>query len=102
MSKFTVTDLVSRLVSEFGYSPYAAAVTAKELVTAHPRVQEAFYHWWRTGKVTDLEVEGYNVRRLANERGMNPIAALLTLDWLLKEPKAALESLARKHDRIEW
>ena len=101
MSKFTTADLVSRLIGEFGYSPHAADIAARELVAATPRIQEAFYHWWKTGKVSALEVEGYNAQRLADEHGMNPIAGFLTLDWLLKEPKAALSSLARGHDRFE-
>jgi hypothetical protein len=101
MSGFTTADLVPRLVEEFGYSPYAADITASELATAEPRIQKAFLHWWNTGQVVALEVEQYDVRRLANEHGMNPIAAFLTLDWLIKEPEAALASLARGHDWIE-
>lgn len=101
MSSFTTADLVSRLIGEFSYSPHAADITARELVAADPRIQEAFSHWWDTGEIVALEVEEYDIQRLADEHGMNPIAAFLTLDWLLKEPEAALASLARGHDRFE-
>jgi hypothetical protein len=101
MSRFTTADLVPRLIGEFGYSPYAADVTARELVAADPRIQEAFYRWWNTSEISDIEVEGHHLQRLADEHGMNPIAAFLTLDWLIKEPEAALASLARGHDRVK-
>jgi hypothetical protein len=100
MSSFTTADLVSRLIGEFGYSSHAADITARELMAADPRIQEAFSHWWKTGEIVEFETEGYNVQRLADEHGMNPVAAYLTLDWLVKEPEAALASLKRGHDWV--
>ena len=47
-----------------------------------------------------MEVEGYTAQRLMQERHMKPVAAFLTLDWLLKEPAAALKALARPYDVV--
>jgi hypothetical protein len=101
MSKLVVANLVQRLIGEFGYSPHAAQVVAEELADADERIQEAFLRWWTKGELSNLTVRQYNLRRLKDEHGMNPIAAFLTLDWLLKEPGKALASLARGHDRVE-
>lgn len=40
-----------------------------------------------------MSAEGWSVSRLENEFRMNAIAALLTIDWLRKEPGKALAAL---------
>lgn len=102
MSKFSSTEIVPRLVKEFGYSSDDAEAVAGNLVATQPQVQDAFLHWWKSGEIPALEVEQYNVQRLVDEYDMNPIAALLTLDWLIREPEDALATLARGYDWVEW
>ena len=92
--------LVSRLVHGFGYSPQGAGLVATKLASCAPVVQQAFEQWWTTGRLPDLMVEEYDVARLAKEHNMRPVAALLTLDWLLREPAKARASLGRGHDWI--
>lgn len=101
MSTFTTAELVPWLIGELDYSPSRADSAARELVAADPRVRRAFYHWWKTGEFIDFDAHGYNVQRLADEHGMNPIAAYLALDWLLKDPEAALVPLRRGHDWVK-
>lgn len=101
MNNLSMATLVPQLVGELGYSPHAADIVARELIEAAPRVRDVFFQWWETGKIAELEVEGYSVQRLMDERNMNPVAACLTLDWLIKEPEAALASLARGYDWVE-
>jgi hypothetical protein len=100
MARYTVADLMPRLISEMGYPPYAADGAARSLVDADPRIQEAFYRWWTTGEVTEMEVCGYTLERLARDYKLNPVAGFLTLNWLLKEPEAALALLARGFDTV--
>ena len=99
---FKAKDLIPRLRKEFDYPPTGAQMVAADLRACGPAIRAAFWQWWNAGALdADLEVEGYTLKRLAEEHGMTPIAAFLTLDWLVKEPEAALASLARGHDRIE-
>ena len=54
-----------------------------------------------TGKdAPQVEVEGYTVEKLKKGHGMNEIAAVLTLDWLKREPEEAKKSLKKGHDFI--
>jgi hypothetical protein len=101
MSKFTAADLIPRLVGEFGYSSYEAEAAVNELAAADLRIQEAFLRWWNTGEVSDLTIEQYNLHRLADEHGLNPVAGFLMLDWLLKEPEMAQAALAHGFDWVE-
>jgi hypothetical protein len=45
-------------------------------------------------------VEGYSIERLMKEFGMNPIAAFLALDWLIRDPDTARALIKRGFDRI--
>lgn len=93
-------ELTSRLAKEYGYPPDGARLIAKRLTVSAPSVQEAFRTWSISGAIPDLAVDGYTVPLLMEQHGMNPIAALLTLDWLLREPDRASDSLRKGHDRV--
>lgn len=93
-------ELIPRLISEFHYPPQGANIIAQKLVNCSPDLQNAFITFWETGEIPPLEVEGYTVERLVTEHGMKPIAALLTLDWLKREPEKAKASLIKGHDFV--
>ena len=94
------TRITDRLKEQYHYPEDGARLIAEKLSHSHPEVQKAFWIWWEHGSIGELEVEGYNINRLMKEHDMNPIAALLTLDWLLRDPEKAKASLKRGHDRI--
>jgi len=92
--------LLPRLIEEFGYSKENAAEVVDDLSNCSEQIISAFLRWWNTGVLPDIEIEQYNVSRLRKEYGMNPIAALLSLDWLIKEPEEAKAALKRGYDEI--
>ena len=101
LTELSLDEVVRRLTEEYGYPPEGARMVADKLMGCSPQVWAAFGVWWESGDVGDLEIEGYTVQRLAAEHGMKPIAAFLTLDWLVREPQRALTSLRRGHDRVQ-
>ena len=94
-------SLIPRLVSEFGYPQTGAQLVANKLVNCSPQVAVAFTEWWESGDLPELNVEGYTLLQLINEHNMKPIAAFLTLDWIVREPEKAKASLRKGHDRVE-
>lgn len=90
----------SRLIAEFGYSSQGARLVWGRLCHLDPTIASSFFGWWVQGIEPDLEVHGYSVKRLEEEHGMTPIAAFLTLDWLVREPERAQRSLEKGHDRV--
>lgn len=93
-------ELIPRLKSDFGYPENGAQLIAEKLINSSPEVQGAFLRFWETGEIPHLEVEDYTVSRLAEEHDMKPIAALLTLDWLIRDPAKAKASLKKGHDLV--
>jgi len=100
MENFTIADLIPRLQSEYKYPSKGAQTIAEKLVMCQPAIKIVFLKWWRTGEFTPLEIEGYTWKYLMEKQSMNPIAALLTLDWLLREPDKAKKSLHKGHDEV--
>jgi hypothetical protein len=92
--------LLPRLQSEYGYPLKGAQLMAEKLVACQPVIKGAFMKWWQAGEFTPLEVEGYTWNQLMEKHGMKPLAALVTLDWLLREPEKAKQSLRKGHDFI--
>lgn len=63
----------------------------------HEPLDTYFEKWVQNeSDIIDYGTNGYSVRQLMEERGMAYPAALLTMDWLIKEPKKAIESLNGK------
>lgn len=94
-------EMLPRLIDEFGYPKKGAQIVVQKLMQCTPEVKEAFLAWWHSGETGALEVEGFTVKRLMKHHGMNPVAAFLTLDWLKREPDAALSSLVKGHDYVK-
>lgn len=80
--RFREIELTNWLVERRGLDPAHARAVAIRLLSSTPRIRGAFQRWWLTGRVDDIEVEGYSLRRLVEEKGMSPFGALLTLSLL--------------------
>lgn len=80
--RFREIELRDWLVEQHGLEPDHARAVAVRLLSSTPRIRGAFQRWWLTGRVDDVDVEGYNLRRLVREKGMSPLGALLTLSLL--------------------
>jgi hypothetical protein len=100
VSALNTQALVARLVDEFGYPEAGAKLIAADLAACREPVANAFLRWWDTGRMPEVEIQGYTVQRLMREQGMNPVAAFLALDWLNREPEKALQILDKGHDSV--
>lgn len=65
-----------------------------------PEVRNVLERILNNEEYEGIEIEGYTIEKLSDEYGMNEIAALLTLDWLKKEPENAKASLERGYDEV--
>lgn len=79
---FRQVELESWLAREHGLDPQHARAVAERLLASTPRIRGAFQKWWLTGRVEDLEIAGYSLRRLVREKKMSVLGALLTLSLL--------------------
>lgn len=77
-----------------GYNPKTADIVANELMKVSPKLLSCVNEWL-SGDEVDHECNGYSIKSLMDSRQMTYPAALLTIDWLIKEPEKAKKSLEK-------
>jgi len=86
--------IVDILKKELGYSEHVADVTADDLMSLSPQLQAALAKWLDKREVTNVEVLGFSIKQLMEQRGYTFPSALISMDWLLTEPDIAQKELA--------
>lgn len=87
---------IQEILMQRGYTQRNASLVAEEMVNIVPQLQQYLESWLMDKSYCEnYEVGEFSLKKLQEERRMNYPAALLTLDWLIKEPEAALRSLNR-------
>jgi hypothetical protein len=88
------TSIAQRLSSNLGYSAAESRSAAAKLIRLQPSTHEAFLNWWQSGVMdSSFSVDGISIAGLMESRGINPVAALLIVDWLLRDPVEAKKAL---------
>lgn len=89
-------DYIYNVLLERGYDEKSAQLVATELMTVNTPLDTYLEKWMQSeSDITDCDAYGYSIKQLMEERNMTYPAALLTMDWLMKEPDAAVVSLKR-------
>lgn len=79
---FREVELERWLTVEQGLRPHQARGMIERLLASTPAIRGAFQRWWLTGRIDDVEIQGYSLKRLVQEKGMSVLGALLTLSLL--------------------
>lgn len=85
------------ILIERGYNSKRAELVANELKTIDQKLLEPFNRWLDTGEETDLKVNGISILELMQTYNLKYPAALLSIDWIIKNPKEALSVIRSKH-----
>lgn len=82
------------LMSRFGYSVQDVDLLSRDLEQLDSTLVPILAKWVSDGTCSDAtEYSGYSIDSLCSRFDMNFIAALLTLDWIIKEPEKALTAI---------
>jgi hypothetical protein len=66
---------------------------AQMLEKVNPVLYNAFRAYVKEGTEPDICIEGYTCRGLMKELGLSITGALLTMDWLIREPENAKKAI---------
>lgn len=87
MDKNNVTKI---LTEREGYTEKRAALLASECQNMSEELMPLFEKWLQDASLMeDFTTHGYSLLNMMHQRGMNYLAALLDVDWLIKEPEKA-------------
>lgn len=89
-------DQIKEILIGRGYPEVAAEVVSGELLLVKDELKPLLEGWLGNEVEADFAAHGYTLLRLMASRGMTYPAALLTMDWLLKEPEIAKQAISRR------
>lgn len=83
-------ETIKNILIERGYPEKPATLVAEKLAHISPSLKPSLDAWLKDGKETDESAEGFSTSSLMQkQKGMTYPAALLSIDWLLREPQKA-------------
>lgn len=88
-------NTIIAMLTEHGYKPRNAALVADDLMRLSSPLDVALRRWLDIEEMSDFSAEGYSVFQFMQQWGMKYPAALLTMDWILKEPETAIRELKK-------
>ena len=86
--------IIKKLIS-VGYPEKAAKAISMELSQIDSSLNIALASWVDNEVETDMTIEGITLSELQAKYKMSYPAALLTMDWLIKDPELAKKSIQR-------
>lgn len=89
-------EIITETLLKRGYDEKSANLVAKDLQDLSHPLDKYLQQWIEDEIISDFKVDNYSVVGLMKERSMTYPAALLTMDWIIKEPDKALKSLMSK------
>lgn len=98
--KISDKRLWNYFIEDLGYTERRAKRTISALRNMEPRIFEQFQIWFHTAKFPEEPLFGIQVKALCDKRGLDPVTAFLTVDWVAREPQTAKKALAFGYDTL--
>ena len=78
-----------------GYDGYSGKVMSEKLSNVNPIFIESINQWLSNGQEQDYEILGIRLSDLKKKFALTYPAAILSMDWLIREPENAKRSFER-------
>ncbi len=89
------TNEIKEILVKRGYNDQRADLVSRNLAAIDARLQEPLYIWLMKNQETEVELEGVSIKQLMLRNKLKYPAALLSIDWIYKEPNVALAVLKK-------
>lgn len=87
-------NIKSKLI-ERGYSTAGAETASVDLVNVSDSLKPLLESWLSDGTETDYESNGITIKGIMAKYGMKYPAALLSVNWVIRDPKTAIPVVKR-------
>lgn len=88
-------EIIIKTLIDNNYPVKQAEGVAEELLCVDSSLVPIVESWLQGGEEKDFVVENYSILGLKKKFDMTYPAALLTLDWIIKEPIIAIDAISR-------
>ena len=86
---------IKQILIERGYEEKAAEVVAHDLYAVQNDMKVCRDTWLQSGEELDFESHGFSIFGLMRRFGLKYPAALLSIDWVIRQPDLATKSINR-------
>lgn len=86
---------IKNILIERGYSTVGAETASADLVNVSDSLKPLLENWLSEGTETDFESHGLTIKGLMSKFGMKFPAALLSIDWVIRDPKTAISVIKK-------
>lgn len=90
----TQDSIYNNLIAK-GYPEKAAYILAEDLFKISTELKPHLHSWMESGEEVDYSVEGFSIKGLMQKYQLQYPAALLSIDWLIKDPATAIAAINR-------
>lgn len=87
--------LLQERLEGIGYTQKEIEEVMDDLSKLSPELARLRDSWCESGQISDFCCHGENLLGLMEKYQMNYVAALLTMDWIMEEPKEAKRLLEK-------
>lgn len=88
-------EQIKQVLLERGYTDKQVNAVINDLLAIDESLIEGFSLWIESEKETDYTIKGITLSDLKKKFDMTYPAALLTIDWIIKDSEKAIESINR-------
>ena len=88
-------EYIKKILIERDYPEKQADSVTSNLLDIDQTLQKGLLLWLENQEETDYQIEGFKLSELKRKFDMTYPAALLTIDWLIKEPETAIKGINR-------
>jgi len=82
------------VLSERGYTEKQIPFLEEKMMKIDLSLKQGLNNWLEDNNAeTDYTISGITLSEIKKEFQMNYLAALLTMDWVIREPEKAIESI---------
>lgn len=90
----TQDSIYNNLITK-GYPEKAASILAEDLIRISTVLEPCLHSWMESGEEVDYCVDGFSIKGLMQKYQLQYPAALLSIDWVIKDPTTAIAAINR-------
>lgn len=88
-------EIIKKSLLERGYNQHETEILSEDLVSVHKDLLSCLETWIYSGKECDYTAHGISVKSLMEKYNLKYPAALLSIDWVIKEPNSAISAIEK-------
>ena len=80
---------------EHNYTEKQSSILASKLAVLDKSLIKCMESWLKNGQQTNYSAHGISINELIEKHRMQYLAAVLTMDWVLRDPTKAMETIQK-------